>query len=181
MGNLIIFFKIPPILQLEVGFFSDTKNVSQIFQNLAHLFNLSFIFVNLKKNQRNFFDQGLAHYQPLRGFVCIGFVCIGFVGGCQGRGVVGRCTRLRHRTCKTSRSSRKAQVHTASAQNVQDQSFKQKGFGTHRFGTERARLVVQVKELRYTASRLIGALRFARGFKKAPITHKEFEPKSNFF
>merc|ERR1711973_604852 len=39
----------------------------------------------------------------------------------------------------------------------------------------------QVKELRYTASQLIGALRFARGFKKAPITHREFEPKSNFF
>ena len=38
--------------------------------------------------------------------------------------------------------------------------------GAPAFGTERARLVVQVKELRYAASRLIGALRFARGFKK---------------
>ena len=37
-------------------------------------------------------------------------------------------------------------VHTASAQNVQDQSFKQKGLGAHGFGTERARLVVQVKK-----------------------------------
>ena len=100
----IIFWRpIPPILQLEVGFFSDTKFFSHIFQNLANLFTLNFIFVNLKKNQRNFFESSGAHYQPLRGFVCIGFV-----GGCQGRGVVGRCTRLRHRTCKTSRSSRKA-------------------------------------------------------------------------
>ena len=55
MGNLIIFFKIPPILQLEVGFFSDTNFFSHIFQNLAHLFTLNFIFVNLKKNQRTFF------------------------------------------------------------------------------------------------------------------------------
>ena len=53
-----------------------------------------------------------------------------------------------------------------------------KGLGAHGFGTERARLVVQVKELRYAVSRLIGALRFARGFKKAPITHKEFDRKS---
>ena len=45
---------------------------------------------------------------------------------------------------------------------------------------ERARLVVKNK-LRYAASRLIGALRFARGFKKAPITHKGFEPKFPHF
>ena len=50
-----------------------------------------------------------------------------------------------------------------------------KGLGAQGLGTERARLVVQVKELRYAASRLTGALRFAHGFKKAPITHKEFE------
>ena len=40
---------------------------------------------------------------------------------------------------------------------------------------ERARLVVQVKQLRYAASRLIGALRFARGFKKVPATYEDFE------
>ena len=40
----------------------------------------------------------------------------------------------------------------------------------HGFGTERARLVVQVKELRYVASRLIGVLRFARCFKKGVCT-----------
>ena len=62
-----------------------------------------------------------------------------------------------------------------------DYSFKEKGTGAHGFCAERARLVVQVKKLRYAASRLIGALRFARGFKKVPITHKEFEPKSKLF
>ena len=41
--------------------------------------------------------------------------------------------------------------------------------------------MVQIKELRYAASRRIGALRFARGFKKASITHKEFEPKFQLF
>ena len=77
-----------------------------------------------------------------------------------------RFTRLRRRTCKTSRSSKKAS-HPASAQNVQDQSFKQKGLGAHGFGAERARLVIQVKKLRYAARRLFGELRFARGFKKS--------------
>ena len=55
-----------------------------------------------------------------------------------------------------------------------------KGLGAQGLGTERARLVVQVKELRYAASRLTGALRFARGFKKVPITHQEFGPKFHF-
>ena len=158
MGNLIIFFKIPPILKIEVGIFSDKKTFSQIFQNLANLFTLNFIFVNLKKNQRNFFGRAGGHS-------------------------LSAASRLRLHWLRRRLSGEgsRRQVHPPSAQNVQDQSFKQKGLGAHGFSTERARLVVQVKKLRYAASRLIGALRFARGFKKVPITFQEFEPKFPFF
>ena len=55
MGNWIIFFKIPPILKLEVGFFSRKKSFSQIFQNTANFFYLNFISVNFHKNQRTCF------------------------------------------------------------------------------------------------------------------------------
>ena len=44
----------PPILKLEVGFFSDRKRFSQIFENWQKFFHLNFIFI--RKNQRNFFD-----------------------------------------------------------------------------------------------------------------------------
>ena len=156
---------IPPILQVEVGIFSGKKSFSQIFQNTANFFYLNFISVNFHKNQRNFFGR-----QGGRALITTRFA-----RGWQGRGVVVRrtrlgCTRLGghgfgterarlvvqrlwYRTCKTSRS-------TALAQNVQGQSF-------NGFGTERARLVVQITKLRYAPTRLIGALRFARGFKKS--------------
>ena len=102
----------------------------------------------------------------------------GFAGGCQGRGVVGRdtllphssasgfkCTRRQDRTCKTSRGY-----------------FTSHGLGAHGFSTERARLArgtslrswFQEKVLRNVASRLIGALRFARGFKKSACYLQRF-------
>ena len=49
-----------------------------------------------------------------------------------------------------------------------------RGSGGTTFGTERARLVVQVKKLQYAASRLIAALRVARGFEKVPATFGDF-------
>ena len=42
----------PPILTLEVGFFSDRKRFSQIFENWQKKIHLKFI--SIKKNQRTF-------------------------------------------------------------------------------------------------------------------------------
>ena len=42
--------------QLEVGIFSDSKHFSHIFQIVAHLSYLNFISVDLKKNQRTFYE-----------------------------------------------------------------------------------------------------------------------------
>ena len=42
MGILDFFSEIPPILKLEVGFFSDRNFFSNIYQNGAHLFTLSY-------------------------------------------------------------------------------------------------------------------------------------------
>ena len=53
----IFFPKIPPILKLEVGFFSDKKSFSQIFENTPNFFRLKFISKKKKKNQRNFFGR----------------------------------------------------------------------------------------------------------------------------
>ena len=39
----IFFRKIPPILKLEVGFFSDRKSFSQIFQSTEDLYAVNFI------------------------------------------------------------------------------------------------------------------------------------------
>ena len=103
-------------MKLEVGFFSDRKRFSQIFENRIFLFHLNFISVKNKKNQRTFFDRsGGRSLPPLR-------------GGCQGRGVVVRCerlrcTRLQHRTCKTRRGH-----------------FASHGLSAHGLSTERARL-----------------------------------------
>jgi len=105
-----------------------------------------------KKSEKLFWAGG--HYKSLRYLTA---TTTRFARGCQGRGVAVRCTRLRHSFAS---------------------GFSRFASG---FSTERARLVVQVKELCYAASRLTGALRFARGFKKAPITHKEFEPKFQLF
>ena len=82
-----------------------------------------------------------------------------------------RCTRLQHRTCKTSRGN-----------------FTSYGLGTHGFSTERARLagdtsprswfhkkcllpmaVLGTNAFRLIRQRFIGALRFARGFKNQCI------------
>ena len=43
--------------QLEVGIFSDSKHFSHIFQIVAHLSYLNFISVDLKKNQRTFYER----------------------------------------------------------------------------------------------------------------------------
>ena len=122
--------KYPLFSNLESDFFPVKKSFSKIFQNTAHFFYLNFISKKKQKNQRNFFVRSVgregAHYHRF---------AAGFRGGASQLGAPGfgterarlvvqverlRCTRLRHRTCKTSRSSRKALVHTASAQNVQD-------------------------------------------------------------
>ena len=56
LRNFFFFHEIPPILKLEVGFFSTNKKKSHIFQKTQHLFHLNFISVNLQKNQRTFFS-----------------------------------------------------------------------------------------------------------------------------
>ena len=60
----IFFSKIPPILKLEVGFFSDKKSFSQIFQNSAHLYHLSFIWKHFEQNQRTFFAREVGSSWP---------------------------------------------------------------------------------------------------------------------
>ena len=185
------------------------KSFSQIFQNTANFFYLNFISVNFHKNQRNFLDRSVHNHSlrsrlsgegrrsqvhpPLaqsvqeQSFKQKGLGAHGF-GAERARLVVQvkklstrlrhitcktsrssrkpLCTRLRRRTCKTSRASKKA-LHPASAQNVQDQSFKQKGLVTHGFGTECARLVVQVKKL---CNRLwLSTCKTSRSSRKAQV------------
>ena len=95
-------------------FFADFRKLAFFFLN----------FFSIKKNQRNFFGRSLSQslsqavthsLPPLR-------------GGCQERGVAIRwkrlrCTRLQHRTCKTSRGN-----------------FASHGLSAHGLSTERARL-----------------------------------------
>ena len=56
--------------QLEVGIFSDSKHFSHIFQIVAHLSYLNFISVDLKKNQRTFYEtevgREVGHHHSLR-------------------------------------------------------------------------------------------------------------------
>ena len=54
----IFFHKIPPILKLEVGFFSDKKSFSQIFQNTANFFYLNLISKKTPKKSENIFGEG---------------------------------------------------------------------------------------------------------------------------
>merc|ERR1712219_88230 len=51
----IFFHKIPPILKLEVGFLSDKKSFSQIFENTPNFFHLNFISKNKKKKSEKLF------------------------------------------------------------------------------------------------------------------------------
>ena len=89
-----------PLLTLEVGIFSDWKRYSQIFENWQKKIHPKFI--SIKKIREPFLSgqEGGHELPPL-------------CGVCQASGVVVRCarlrcTRLQHRTCKTSR------VHFAS-------------------------------------------------------------------
>ena len=45
----------PPILKLEVGFFSDRKRFSQIFENRIFFFHLKFISIKKKKKSEKLF------------------------------------------------------------------------------------------------------------------------------
>ena len=102
------------------------------FTKYPRFWTWSWIFVRYKKDfadfrkYSKFFCSKLtmckisAKSENLLGSLTHSVITTRFAHGSQGRGVAARCTRLRHRTCKTSRSSRKAKVHTASAQNVQD-------------------------------------------------------------
>ena len=52
----------PPILKVEVGFFSDKKSFSQIFENRIFFFHLKFISIKKKKIREPFFiGQEVAH------------------------------------------------------------------------------------------------------------------------
>ena len=112
MGILIFFFKIPPILKLEVGFFSDKKSFSQIFQNTANFLIIILLCAKFQQNQRNFFDQEVGRQVGRQGGSSLPLASLAC---CQVRGVEFRCTRLRctrlwHRTCKTSRSKKSASL-----------------------------------------------------------------------
>ena len=50
----IFFPKIPPILKIEVGFFSSKKSFSKIFQNWEIFFYLNFISKKKKKSENTF-------------------------------------------------------------------------------------------------------------------------------
>ena len=50
----------PPILKVEVGFSSDSKFFSNIFQIGANLSHLNFIWANFQQNQRTFFGRSVA-------------------------------------------------------------------------------------------------------------------------
>ena len=54
---MVLFPKGECFLKLEGGFFSSIFFFSQIFKNTPNLSYLYFISVNLKINQRTFFDQ----------------------------------------------------------------------------------------------------------------------------
>ena len=142
LGN-IFFRKIPPILKLEVGFFSDRKFFWKIFQKWRNFFHLKYISIKkIKKSEKLFWS--LSHsLPPLR-------------GGCQERGVVVRCerlrcTRLQHRTCKTRRGH-----------------FASHGLSAHGLITERARLAggTSLRSWFQKKYLLPGGI-FARGFKKS--------------
>ena len=124
-------------LFFEVGY------VSSVFQITAKLSYLNFISVNSHKNQSNFFGRQVGR-EGGREVITTRFARL-----LAGEGRRSQCMRLPHSFA--SGFSRLASG--ASAQNVQDQSFKQKGLGVHGFGTERARLVVQVERLRCTRLR----------------------------
>ena len=49
----------PPILKVEVGFSSDSKFFSNIFQIGANLSHLNFIWANFQQNQRTFFGRSV--------------------------------------------------------------------------------------------------------------------------
>ena len=51
----IFFSKIPPILKLEVGFFSDKKSYSQIFENTIIFFLSKLIMTKFSAKLENLF------------------------------------------------------------------------------------------------------------------------------
>ena len=51
----------PPILKLEVGFFSDRKSFSQIFENTANFFHLDFISIKKKISEKLFGSSFIIH------------------------------------------------------------------------------------------------------------------------
>ena len=82
MGNLIIFFKIPPILKLEVGFFSGKKKFFRDFPNLSTFILSELHICKFEKKSENLFGSGAHSLSAPSGLRC------------QARGVVVRCTRL---------------------------------------------------------------------------------------
>ena len=105
----------PLILTFEVVFFSDRKRFSQILENWPNFFHLNFISLKNFEKSEKLFGSLRSSLLPHR-------------GGCQASGVVVsctqlRCTRLLHRTCKTS------QRH-----------FALHGLGARGFSTEFAKL-----------------------------------------
>ena len=113
----IFLTKIPPILKLEVGFFSD-RNFFADFRKLDMFISPEVYFYKKKIGEPFWIihhHHSSSFRPPLR-------------GGCQERGVAVRwkrlrCTRLQHRTCKTSRGN-----------------FASHGLSAHGLSTERARL-----------------------------------------
>ena len=55
MGFWIFFPKIPPIFKLEVGFLSNIKSFSQIFENTPNFSCLNYVWRIFQQDQRNFF------------------------------------------------------------------------------------------------------------------------------
>ena len=51
-GGIFFFY---PILKVEVGYFSDKKSFSQIFENLIFFLHLNYISIKRKKKSENIF------------------------------------------------------------------------------------------------------------------------------
>ena len=113
----IFLAKIPPILKLEVGFFSDRKKFFADFRKYCKFFPPGLYFNKNQKNRRMFLDHSSSSFRPpasgwllgegRRSQVYTAQVHTASANNVQDQLGAVRftrviCTRLQHRTCKTS-------------------------------------------------------------------------------
>ena len=108
MGISIFFLKIPPIFKLEVGFFSDRKTFAQNdFPGKFYYFGTNYERSFKRFAEHFLIGREVGHSLP-RFARWLGEGRRSWAYTRLGHQVERlRCTRLRHRTCKTSGSSQK--------------------------------------------------------------------------